>query len=253
MRTVLITGASSGFGAAARPVGSPPAATASSPPRGGPSGSRPWPSEIGPDLLLPVTLDVRDGPAWSGSPAALPAKFAEVDVLVNNAGLALGLEPAADADVGQWEQMIQTNCTGLVYVTRAFLPQMVARGRGHVVNLGSIAGTYPYPGGNVYGATKAFVHQFSLNLRADLHGTGVRVTCVEPGLVGGTEFSDVRFGGDSERAAAVYAGTEPLTADDIAAAIEWATSQPPHVNINVIELMPVSQSFAPLQVDRDRP
>ncbi len=146
--------------------------------------------------------------------------------------------------------MIQTNCTGLVYLTRAILPQMVARGRGHVINLGSIAGTYPYPGGNVYGATKAFVHQFSLNLRADLHGTGVRVTCVEPGLAGGTEFSDVRFGGDRDRAAAVYAGTQPLTADDIAAAVEWAASQPPHVNVNVIELMPVSQSFAPLQVDR---
>jgi 3-hydroxy acid dehydrogenase/malonic semialdehyde reductase len=136
--------------------------------------------------------------------------------------------------------MIETNCTGLVYMTRALLPQMVARGRGHVVNLGSIAGTYPYPGGNVYGATKAFVHQFSLNLRSDLHGTGVRVTCVEPGLCGGTEFSDVRFGGDSERAAAVYAGMQPLTAEDIAAAIEWATSQPPHVNVNTIvtKLMP---------------
>ena len=206
--------------------------------------------EFGPDVLLPLTLDVRDRASVERVAATLPAGFAEVDILVNNAGLALGLEPAAEADVGQWEQMIETNCTGLVYVTRALLPQMVARGRGHVVNLGSIAGTYPYPGGNVYGATKAFVHQFSLNLRADLHGSGVRVTCVEPGLSGGTEFSDVRFGGDSERAAAVYAGTQPLTADDIAAAIEWATSQPAHVNINVIELMPVSQSFAPLQVDR---
>jgi 3-hydroxy acid dehydrogenase / malonic semialdehyde reductase len=140
--------------------------------------------------------------------------------------------------------------TGLVHVTRALLPQMVARGTGHIVNLGSIAGTYPYPGGNVYGATKAFVHQFSLNLRSDLHGTGVRVTCIEPGLVGGTEFSQVRFGGDRERAAAVYAGTQPLTAEDIAAAIEWATDQPAHVNINTIELMPVSQSFGPFQVDR---
>jgi len=173
-----------------------------------------------------------------------------LDFAVNNAGLALGLEPAQEADVDQWEQMIETNCTGLVYVTRAFLPQMVARGRGHVVNLGSIAGTYPYPGGNVYGATKAFVHQFSLNLRSDLHGTGIRVTSVEPGLSGGTEFSQVRFGGDREKAGAVYAGTQPLTADDIAAAIEWATSQPPHVNVNVIELMPVSQSFAPFQVYR---
>ena len=248
MRTVLITGASSGFGAAAARSfaarGDRVVAAARRTER-----LESLASELGPDLLLPVTLDVRDRASVERLPAALPDKFAEVDILVNNAGLALGLEPAQEADVGQWDQMIQTNCTGLVYLTRAFLPQMVARGRGHVVNLGSIAGTYPYPGGNVYGATKAFVHQFSLNLRSDLHGTGVRVTCIEPGLVGGTEFSDVRLG-DSERARKVYAGTEPLTADDIAAAIDWATSQPPHVNINVIELMPVAQSSAPLQVDR---
>jgi 3-hydroxy acid dehydrogenase / malonic semialdehyde reductase len=180
----------------------------------------------------------------------LPPDFAEVDILINNAGLALGLEPAQEADLDQWEQMIETNCTGLVYMTRALLPRMVARGTGHIVNLGSIAGTYPYPGGNVYGATKAFVHQFSLNLRSDLHGTGVRVTCVEPGLSGGTEFSEVRFGGDRERAAGVYAGTQPLTAEDIADAIDWATSQPPHVNVNIIELMATSQSFAPFQVHR---
>ena len=207
--------------------------------------------ELGPDVLLPLTLDVRDRASVEQLTTALPPDFAQVDILVNNAGLALGLEPAQEADLDQWEQMIQTNCAGLVYMTRALLPQMVARGRGHVVNLGSIAGTYPYPGGNVYGATKAFVHQFSLNLRSDLHGTGVRVTCIEPGLVGGTEFSQVRFGGDRERAGAVYAGTQPLTADDIAAAIEWATSQPAHVNVNTIELMPVSQSFAPFQVDRE--
>ena len=204
--------------------------------------------EFGTDVLLPLTLDVRDRAAVARLPAELPADFAEVDILVNNAGLALGLDPAQRADLDEWDQMIQTNCTGLVHVTRALLPQMVARGSGHVVNLGSIAGTYPYPGGNVYGATKAFVHQFSLNLRSDLHGTGVRVTCIEPGLVGGTEFSQVRFGGDRDRAAAVYAGTQPLTPEDIAAAIEWATDQPPHVNINIIELMPVGQSFAPFQV-----
>jgi 3-hydroxy acid dehydrogenase / malonic semialdehyde reductase len=248
VRTVLITGASSGFGteaarrfaargdrvvAAARRTGRLEALAA----------------ELGPDLLLPVTLDVRDRASVERLPGALPEKFAAIDILVNNAGLALGLKPAQEADLDQWDQMIQTNCTGLVYLTRAFLPQMVVRGSGHVVNLGSIAGTYPYPGGNVYGATKAFVHQFSLNLRSDLHGTGVRVTCIEPGLVGGTEFSDVRFG-DSEQARKVYAGTQPLTPEDIAAAIEWATSQPPHVNINVIELMPVAQSSAPLQVDR---
>jgi 3-hydroxy acid dehydrogenase / malonic semialdehyde reductase len=249
VQTVLITGASSGFGtAAARRFaarGDRVIAAARRTDR-----LQSLAKELGPDILLPLTLDVRDRASVERLPAELPPDFAAVDILVNNAGLALGLAPAQEADVDQWEQMIETNCTGLVYVTRAILPQMVARGRGHVVNLGSIAGTYPYPGGNVYGATKAFVHQFSLNLRSDLHGTGVRVTCVEPGLSGGTEFSDVRFGGDSERAAGVYAGTQPLTADDIAAAIEWATSQPPHVNINVIELMPTVQSFAPFQVYR---
>jgi 3-hydroxy acid dehydrogenase / malonic semialdehyde reductase len=249
VRTVLITGASSGFGAAtARRFaarGDRVIAAARRTER-----LRSLADELGPDVLLPLTLDVRDRAGVERAAASLPVGFDEVDILVNNAGLALGLEPAQEADVDQWEQMIETNCTGLVYVTRALLPQMVARGRGHVVNLGSIAGTYPYPGGNVYGATKAFVHQFSLNLRSDLHGTGIRVTSVEPGLSGGTEFSDVRFG-DSERAAAVYAGTQPLTADDIAAAIEWATSQPAHVNVNVIELMPVSQSFGPLPVHRE--
>jgi 3-hydroxy acid dehydrogenase/malonic semialdehyde reductase len=173
-----------------------------------------------------------------------------VDVLVNNAGLALGLEPAHRASLDEWETMIDTNCRGLVTCTRAILPGMVARDRGHVVNIGSVAASYPYPGGNVYGATKAFVHQFSLGLRADLHGTGVRVSCIEPGLVGGTEFSEVRFAGDAARAAALYAGTQPLTPDDIAAAVEWVTSQPEHVNVNLIELMPVAQSFAALPVDR---
>jgi 3-hydroxy acid dehydrogenase/malonic semialdehyde reductase len=206
--------------------------------------------EFGEDLIFVSVLDVRDRVAIEQLPASLPAEFAEVDVLVNNAGLALGLEPAQEADLDQWEQMIETNCTGLVYATRALLPGMVARGRGHVVNLGSIAGTYPYPGGNVYGATKAFVHQFSLNLRSDLHGTGIRVTCIEPGLIGGTEFSEVRFGGDADKAAGVYAGTQPLGPEDIASAVEWVTSQPQHVNVNTIELMPVVQSFAALPVDR---
>jgi 3-hydroxy acid dehydrogenase / malonic semialdehyde reductase len=249
VRTVFITGASSGFGAAAArrfaARGDRIIAAARRTDR-----LQSLAGELGAGVLLPLTLDVRDRSAVERLPEELPADFAEVDILVNNAGLALGLDPAQRADLDEWDQMIQTNCTGLVYVTRAFLPQMVARGAGHVVNLGSIAGTYPYPGGNVYGATKAFVHQFSLNLRADLHGTGVRVTCIEPGLVGGTEFSQVRFGGDRDRAAAVYAGTHALTAEDITAAIEWATSQPPHVNINTIELMPVTQSFAPFQVDR---
>jgi 3-hydroxy acid dehydrogenase / malonic semialdehyde reductase len=249
VRTVFITGASSGFGAAtARRFaarGDRVIAAARRTDR-----LRSLADELGPGVLLPLTLDVRDLAGIERVTVSLPPGFAEVDILVNNAGLALGLEPAQEADLDQWVQMIETNCTGLVAMTRALLPRMVARGTGHIVNLGSIAGTYPYPGGNVYGATKAFVHQFSLSLRSDLHGTGVRVTSVEPGLSGGTEFSQVRFGGDTERAAAVYAGTQPLTADDIAAAIEWATSQPPHVNVNVIELMATSQSFAPFQVYR---
>jgi 3-hydroxy acid dehydrogenase / malonic semialdehyde reductase len=207
-------------------------------------------AEFGDAAVLPVVLDVRDRSAVEHAVRSLPARFAQVDVLVNNAGLALGLEAAPEAVLENWEQMIETNCTGLVYVTRAVLPGMVARGRGHVVSIGSIAGTYPYPGGNVYGATKAFVHQFSLGLRADLHGTGIRVTSIEPGLIGGTEFSDVRFAGDTDKSAGVYAGTTPLGPDDIASAVQWVTAQPAHVNVNVIELMPVSQSFAALPVDR---
>ena len=202
-------------------------------------------AELGPNAQA-VVLDVRDRAAVE----AVIARFDDIDVLVNNAGLARGLNPAPTAVLDDWEQMVDTNCKGLMQVTRAVLPGMVARKKGHVINLGSVAGTYPYPGGNVYGATKAFVHQFSLNLRSDLHGTGVRVTCIEPGLVGGTEFSLVRFDGQADKAAAVYANTQPLTASDIAEAVLWATAQPAHVNINVIELMPVVQSFAPFQIQR---
>ncbi|HKN55453.1 MAG TPA: SDR family NAD(P)-dependent oxidoreductase, partial [Amycolatopsis sp.] len=206
--------------------------------------------ELG-DAVLPVTLDVGDPEAIKAAVQALPGDWANIDVLVNNAGLAKGLEPAHKADLADWDEMISTNVRGLVHVTRAVLPGMVERGTGHVINIGSIAGTYPYPGGNVYGATKAFVHQFSLSLRADLHGTGVRVTNVEPGMVGGTDFSKVRFDGDEAKANAVYKGTTPLTAEDVAESVYWASTQPPHVNINVIELMPVVQSFSPLQIFRD--
>jgi 3-hydroxy acid dehydrogenase/malonic semialdehyde reductase len=206
--------------------------------------------ELG-DSVLPVTFDVRDRAAVAEAVASLPAEFAEIDVLVNDAGLALGLEPAYEADLDQWDQMVDTNCKGLTYCTRAILPGMVARRRGHVINLGSIAGTYPYPGGNVYGATKAFVHQFSLNLRADLHGTGVRVTSVEPGLAGGTEFSVVRFDGDQAQADRVYQGVHPLGPEDVAEAVHWTASLPSHVNINVVEMMPVAQGFGPLPVARD--
>jgi 3-hydroxy acid dehydrogenase / malonic semialdehyde reductase len=203
------------------------------------------------DGVLPLALDVRDADAVRAAVGELPAEFAEIDVLVNNAGLAKGLAPAQRADLADWDQMLDTNCRGLVHCTRAVLPGMVARGRGHVVNIGSVAGTYAYPGGNVYGATKAFVRQFSLNLRSDLHGTGVRVTCVEPGMCAGTEFSLVRFDGDADRADAVYQGLRALTADDIAETVHWVTSQPAHVNVNTIELMPVAQSPGPFQVARD--
>ncbi len=205
--------------------------------------------ELG-DKVLPLALDVRSRADVERTLATLPSDFADVDLLVNNAGLALGLEPAQRASVDDWDRMIDTNCKGLVYVTRALLPGMVERKRGHVINLGSVAGSYPYPGGNVYGATKAFVHQLSLNLRSDLHGTPLRVTSIEPGLCGGTEFSLVRFAGDQQRADAVYDRTQPLSADDVAESVFWAATLPAHVNINVIELMPVVQSTGAFVIDK---
>ncbi|MFD8387095.1 SDR family oxidoreductase [Streptomyces sp. NPDC059679] len=246
--TVWVTGASSGFGAAiVRRFAADGARVIASARRADRLGE--LAAERGPHVL-PLELDVRDRQAVERAIRALPGDFAHIDILVNNAGLAKGLEPAHEADPDDWQQMLDTNCKGLLHCTRAALPGMVARGRGHVINLGSVAGTYPYPGGNVYGATKAFVHQFSLNLRSDLHGSGVRVTCVEPGMCGGTEFSTVRFQGDQGKADAVYAGMRPLGADDIAESVHWAASQPAHVNINTIELMPVAQSFAAFQVQR---
>lgn len=206
-------------------------------------------AELGP-AVLPLTLDVTDRAAVEAAVAALPAPFTGVTVLVNNAGLALGLEPADQAVLAEWETMIDVNCRGLVTVTRAVLPGMVARGCGHVINIGSIAGTYPYPGGNVYGATKAFVHQFSLNLRADLVKTPVRATNIEPGLCGGTEFSNVRFRGDDARAASVYDQVQPLTAEDIAETVFWVATLPSHVNINVVELTPTCQASGPLTIHR---
>ena len=242
-----MTGASSGFGAAvARRFAAEGARVIVTARRA--DRVRELAHELGPQVL-PLTLDVRDRAAVAAAFDALPPEFAAVDLLVNNAGLALGLNPAQDADLDDWDQMIDTNCKGLVYCTRAILPGMVARGRGHVINLGSVAGSYPYPGGNVYGGTKAFVHQFSLDLRSDLHGTGVRVTCVEPGMAE-TEFSVVRYDGDQAKADAVYAGMQPLTADDIAESIYWAATLPQHVNVNTIELMATAQSFAPFQVAR---
>jgi 3-hydroxy acid dehydrogenase/malonic semialdehyde reductase len=198
-----------------------------------------------------VELDVRERDDVMKAFDFLPPDFTEVDVLVNNAGLALGLEPAQAANLDDWDTMVDTNVKGLMYCTRAALPGMVARNRGHIVNVGSVAAMYPYPGGNVYGATKAFVHQFSLNLRADVHGTAVRVTDVQPGMCGGTEFSEVRFHGDTTRAAKVYEGVgAPLSADDIAEAIHWVATRPAHVNVNSIEIMPVAQAFNAFKVDR---
>jgi 3-hydroxy acid dehydrogenase/malonic semialdehyde reductase len=202
------------------------------------------------DALFPLELDVRDSVAVAAVPSLLPPEFAAVDVLVNNAGLALGMEPAQRASLDDWQTMIDTNCTGLVQMTRALLPGMVERNRGHVFNIGSVAGLWPYAGGNVYGATKAFVRQFSLNLRADLLGTALRVTDIEPGLCGGTEFSNVRFHGDDDKAAKVYQNVQPLTAEDIANTIYWIATLPAHVNINTIEMMPVAQSFAGFTVHR---
>ncbi len=205
-------------------------------------------AELGGNLLT-RTLDVRDRAAVERCVAELPPEFAEVDVLINNAGLARGLEPAQRADLDDWEAMVDTNIKGLMYCTRAFLPGMVARDHGHIVNLGSVAGEFPYPGGNAYGGTKAFVRQFSLNLRADLLGSKVRVTNIEPGMAE-TEFSVVRFGGDAARAGSVYAGTQPLSAEDIAETVEWVVSRPAHVNVNTMSIMPVCQAFSPFAVKR---
>jgi 3-hydroxy acid dehydrogenase/malonic semialdehyde reductase len=247
-RTVLVTGASAGFGdSIARRFAADGARLVIAARRGDRIAA--LAHELG-DQTLAIELDVRDREAVEFAIANLPAAFAEIDVLVNNAGLAKGLEPAQRATVDDWDQMVDTNCKGLMYATRAVLPGMVARGRGHVINIGSVAGAYPYPGGNVYGASKAFVHQFSLNLRSDLHGTGVRVTCIEPGLASGTEFSTVRFNGDQSRASAVYTGVDALTSSDVAEAVHWVASLPAHVNVNVLELMTVAQSFGPFQVHR---
>ncbi|MES2117364.1 MAG: SDR family NAD(P)-dependent oxidoreductase [Pseudomonadota bacterium] len=199
---------------------------------------------------LPVELDVTDQASVDAALAALPADWQPIDVLINNAGLALGTSPAHEASLADWQTMIATNCAGLVAMTRAILPSMVARGTGTVINIGSTAGAYPYPGGNVYGATKAFVEQFTLNLRADLVGTGVRATNLAPGLCGGTEFSNVRMKGDDAAAAKVYEGTVPLTADDIANTAYWIATLPPHVNINNIEIMPTCQGFGPFAIKR---
>ena len=205
--------------------------------------------ELG-DKLLPIGLDVTDKASVDAALSALPQDFQPIDVLINNAGLALGTEAAQQSRLDEWETMIATNIRGLVTLTHALLPGMVARASGLIINLGSTAGNTPYPGGNVYGASKAFVEQFTRNLRADLVGTGVRATNLAPGLCGGTEFSNVRYRGDDAAAAKVYAGTVPLTAVDIAEAAYWVATLPAHVNINHLEMMPTCQGYGPLTVKR---
>ncbi len=247
--TVFITGASSGFGEtiARRFVkdGHRVIATARRMDR-----LEKLQAELG-EAVLPFTLDVTDADAVAALPGSLPAGWQEVDVLVNNAGLAMGAAPMPNTKLSDWETMIGTNVAGLVRMTHVLVPGMLQRGRGHIVNLGSTAATYPYPGGNVYGASKAFVWQFSRNLKADLIGTNVRVTDIAPGLVGGTEFSNVRMGGDAGKAAAVYAGTTPLTAEDVAEAVAWVVNLPAHVNINRVEMMPTCQAPGPLAIKRE--
>ena len=246
--TVLVTGATSGFGAAiARRFLAEGHRVIACGRRGERLAALAQETEA--TRLHTLNLDVRDREAVFAAVAALPAEWSVVDVLVNNAGLALGLEPAHRALLEDWEQMVDTNIKGLMYVTRALTPGMVERRRGHVINIGSIAGEWPYPGGNAYGATKAFVRQFSLNLRADFVGTGVRVSNVEPGLAE-TEFSLVRFHGDAEKARAVYQDLQPLTPDDIADTVYWVATRPAHVNVNTIALMPECQAFSPLAIKR---
>jgi len=245
---VLVTGASAGFGAAlSRRFVADGATVIGAARRGGRLAA--LQSELG-DAFHPLTFDIRDRAAVEAALSSLPADLAEIDVLINNAGLALGIGPAQSASIEDWEAMVDTNIKGLLSVTRFLLPGMVARNRGHIVNLGSVAGEWPYPGGNVYGGTKAFVHQFSNNLRADLFGTAVRVTNIEPGMVGGTEFSTVRLG-DAAKASAVYQGADPLTPEDIADTVHWVVSRPARVNINVVQLMPVCQAYSPLAIKRN--
>lgn len=249
MKTALVTGATSGFGwaicktlikAGYKVIGTGRRAER----------LHALQEELG-DHFLPLAFDVSDRKATEKALNSRPEEWRGVDLLVNNAGLALGLEAAHEANLDDWYQMVDTNVKGLITVTRLILPGMVERNSGHIINIGSIAGTYAYPGGNVYGATKAFVEQFSLNLRADLAGTMVRVTNVEPGLCGGTEFSNVRFKGDDEKAAKVYENVHFIKPEDIAEMVLWLNQQPAYVNVNRIEVMSVAQSFSALTLSRN--
>ncbi len=246
-RTALITGATAGFGrASARrfiAAGWQVIATGRRADR-----LDALRAELG-DALYPACFDIRDEATMRAALAALPEHFAGIDLLINNAGLAQGTKPAQDALLSDWKTMIDTNVTALLTLTHALLPMLIAR-KGAIINISSTAATYPYTGGNAYGGSKAFVSQFSLGLRADLHGSGVRVTVIEPGMAE-TEFTVVRTHGDQAASDKLYGGAQPMTAEDIADTIFWVANQPPHLNINRIELMPTSQSFAGFQVARE--
>lgn len=248
-RTVLITGATSGFGKACAELfvanGWQAVITGRRKER-----LDELVEQIGGDKVHASCFDVRKWDEIDRAIDELPETFTNIDVLVNNAGLALGLEPAHEVRLEDWDTMVDTNIKGLMYMTRKLLPAMVERDCGHVINIGSLASANPYPGGNTYGGTKAFVAQFTYNLIADLHGTQVRVTNIEPGLAE-TEFSKVRFKWNEEKADSVYSGTKPLSAEDIAETVYWAADRPAHVNINKIEIMPVCQSFGPMVIVRD--
>lgn len=248
-KTAMITGASSGFGAATArrlvKLGWRVIITGRRAER-----LQSLSDELGgSDAAHIAAFDMRDEAGLDAALAALPAAFQGIDLLVNNAGLALGTSPAQKSDLGQWQQMIDTNVTGLARMTYKLLPVLIER-KGAIINIGSIAAHYPYPGGNVYGGTKAFVHQFSKNLRSELAGTGMRVTVIEPGLCE-TEFTLVRTGGNQQVHDNLYKGANPLQADDIAATIEWVATLPPHVNINVLEVMPISQTWSPFSIHRE--
>ena len=247
-KTALITGATAGFGAAAvrrfAGAGWRVIATGRRADR-----LKKLVDEFGTDKVSTLAFDMRKPEAIEAALATLPESFRKIDLLINNAGLALGTAPAQKADLAQWNQMIETNVTGLVTITHKLLATLIAQ-KGAIINISSVAASYPYPGGNVYGGTKAFVTQFSLGLRSDLHGTGVRVTSVEPGMAE-TEFTLVRTSGNQTVSDNVYKGANPMTAENVADALFWIATLPPHMNINRIEMMPVNQSFSPFQVHRE--
>ena len=246
-KTALITGATSGFGKASVQrfveAGWRVIATGRRAER-----LQKLVDEFGSDKVHPAAFDIRDHDAMDAALSALPADFKNVDLLINNAGLALGTAPAQQSDLDQWNTMIDTNIRALAAMTHKMLPSLIER-KGAIINISSVAASYPYPGGNVYGGTKAFVTQFSLGLRSDLHGTGVRVTSYEPGMTE-TEFTLVRTKGDQAASDKLYKGANPMTGDDIAQTLLWIANLPPHMNVNRIELMPVNQSFSPFQVYR---